>query len=205
MKRTTAYRATAITVGCLLLGGVASAASAAEPVGDSSDVDVNVSISDLVAPGVLAMTVAGTSTTLTESGSDATVRQFVGDLPTVTVTDTRTADEIPDGAFWYVLGSSSEFVGAGTQDPISPDHLGWTPDVADPDGTGEVAPGPQVDTVLDGPPNNVGLVDQELLAMSLDSESAIGTWDANAELFLKVPVTTAPGAYSSILTLSLFE
>lgn len=205
MKRSILIRASAVTLGCLMMGGVATAAVAAEPVGDDSGVDVSVEVSDVTTPGVLAMTVDGSSTTLTESGSTGTVRQFVGSLPTVTVTDTRTADEIPAGAYWYVVGTSSAFVGDAGQAEITADHFGWTPDVADPDGTGNVAAGPQVDTVLDGPPNNVGLVDQELLALAGDSATAVGSWKADADLFLKVPVTTDPGTYTSTLTLSLFE
>lgn len=62
------------------------------------DVDVNVGITEIVDGGVLAMSVAGTATALTEDGSTPTVRQFKGTLPTVTVTDTRSPDEIPAGA-----------------------------------------------------------------------------------------------------------
>jgi hypothetical protein len=189
----------------MMMGGVASAAFAADPVGPDSDVDVSVEIADITTPGVLAMTVDGSSATLTESGSTGTVRQFTGALPTVTVTDTRTPDEIPAGAFWYVVGTSTDFVGDSGQDPISAGHLGWNPEVADPDGTGLVAAGPDVGTVLDAAPNNVGLVDKELLALASDSAEAIGTWKADADLFLKVPVTTDSGTYSSTLTLSLFE
>ena len=59
--------------------------------------------------------------------------------------------------------------------------------------------------MLDSPPNNVGLVGQELLAMAPSSQEAIGSWDATADLLLKVPSDVAPGAYASTLTLSLFE
>ncbi|KQR23506.1 MULTISPECIES: hypothetical protein [Microbacterium] len=203
--RSLVIRASAVVVGCVMMGGVASAAFAADPVGPDSDVDVSVDIADITTPGVLAMTVDGSSATLTESGSTGTVRQFTGALPTVTVTDTRTPDEIPAGAFWYVVGTSTDFVGDSGQDPISAGHFGWTPEVADPDGTGLVAAGPEVGTVLDPAPNNVGLVDQELLALANDSAEAVGTWKADADLFLKVPVTTDSGTYSSTLTLSLFE
>ncbi|KQR86378.1 hypothetical protein [Microbacterium sp. Leaf179] len=203
--RSLVIRAAAIVAGCTMMGGVASAAFAADPVGADSDVDVSVEVADITTPGVLAMTVGGSSATLTESGSTGTVRQFTGALPTVTVTDTRTADEIPAGAFWYVVGTSTEFVGSSGQDPISAGHLGWTPVVADPDGTGLVSAGPEVGTVLDGAPNNVGLVDQELLALSSDSAAAVGTWKADADLLLKVPVSTESGTYTSTLTLSLFE
>jgi len=199
-------RATAAALGGTLLVGVGGAAFAEEVVGDPDDVEVNVSIEESTEPGVLAMTVSGDSVSLAEGESgDPAVREFRGQLPTVTVTDTRTADEIPDGAYWYVLGTASDFAGDAGQEPISAGHLGWSPELEDPEGTGAVAPGDSVDTVLDSSPNNVGLVGQELLAMALTSEDAIGSWTATADLLFKVPSTVAPGGYGSTLTLSLFE
>ena len=196
----------AAVLGGVLLTGVASAAFAEEIVGDPDDVEVNVTIEEITEPGVLAMSISGDSVSLAEgSSTDPTVREFRGQLPTVTVTDTRTADEIPDGAYWYVLGTASDFVGSTGQDPISAGHLGWSPEVDDPEGAGVVAPGDTVDTVLDSPPNNVGLVGQELLAMASTSEEAIGSWNATADLLLKVPSAVTPGGYTSTLTLSLFE
>ena len=192
-------------VGAALLVGVAGAAIADE-YGDQ-DVDVNVAITELDEPGVLAMSVAGSSTTLTEDGSTATVRQFTGALPTVTVTDTRTAEEIPDGAFWYVLGSSSDFTGDAGQPAIGAGHLGWAPSLIDGGESGLVAAGDEVDTVLDTGPNAVGVVDQELLAMAFDSEAVAseGSWTATADLFLRTPATVTPGDYTATITLSLFE
>lgn len=198
-------RVSAAALGGLLLTGVASAALAAD-YGDS-DVDVHVQISEITQPGVLAMTVAGTSTALTESGSTPTVRQFTGVLPTVTVTDTRSAEDIPDDASWYVLGSATAFVGEAGQPPISAGNLGWAPRLIDGGESGLVTEGDQVDTVLDSGPDAVGLQDQELLALAVDSEavSTEGSWTAAADLFLRTDPAVAPGAYTSVLTLSLFE
>jgi hypothetical protein len=204
-KRRVFARCSVAVVGAALLVGVAGAAIADE-YGDQ-DVDVNVAITELDEPGVLAMSVAGSSTTLTEDGSTATVRQFTGALPTVTVTDTRTAEEIPDGAFWYVLGSSSDFTGDAGQPAIGAGHLGWAPSLIDGGESGLVAAGDEVDTVLDTGPNAVGVVDQELLAMAFDSEAVAseGSWTATADLFLRTPATVAPGDYTATITLSLFE
>ncbi|WP_157002420.1 hypothetical protein [Agromyces laixinhei] len=198
-------RCAAVTVGSMLLAGVAGIAMAAEP--DDAGVDVNVSIAEISEPGVLALSVADTTTTLTEEGSTATVRQFTGTLPTVTVTDTRTADEIPDDAFWSVVGSSTDFTGDAGQPTIGAGHLGWAPNLIDGGDSGQVTEGDQVDTVLDAGPDNVGLVDQELLAMAFDSGdiAAEGQWTANASLFLRTPATVAAGDYTARLTLSLFE
>ena len=205
-KTTFAARCAAVTIGSVLLVGVAGIAMAAEPGGDQA-VDVEVSIAEINQPGVLALSVAGTTTTLTENGSTPTVRQFTGTLPTVTVTDTRTADEIPDDAYWSLVGSSSAFTGSNGQPDISAGHLGWTPRLIDGGEDGLVAEGEQVDTVLDTGDDAVGLVDQELLAMADNSEAIAheGQWTADANLFLRTDANVAAGDYTAHLTLSLFE
>ena len=211
MTKTTAVRATAVTVGAMLLTAAAAAAHADELVGGDSTVDVTVEVAPLTEPGVLAMTVAGTEVALTEGTSGApSVREFTGQLPTVTITDTRTAEEIPDAAAWYVLGTTSDFVGDAGQAPIGAGHLGWRPNLVDGGESGLVAVGDEVVTVIDAPTqggNNVGLVDQELFASAWDSEdvAADGAWTANADLFLRTSSDVAPGNYTSKLTLSLFE
>ncbi len=71
------------------------------------------------------LTVAANSTTLTEADESSVegTREFNGALPEVTVTDTRT--EVPEGAYWYVLGSASAFTGDAGE--IGADNLGWAP------------------------------------------------------------------------------
>lgn len=206
MKKGLLLRASVATLGGLMLAGVATTAYADDEYGNS-DVDVNVSITPLTEPGVLAMSVDGTSTTLAENGSTPTIRQFTGTMPTVTVTDTRDAADVPAGVGWYVVGSSSDFIGTAGQDPIGAEYFGWTPNLIDGGESGLVAEGEQVDTVLDAGPDNVGLVDQELLALAIDSGEAQtdGSWTANADLFLKTPADVEAGSYASVLTLSLFE
>ncbi|MEF3402412.1 hypothetical protein [Agromyces sp. CCNWLW203] len=200
-----AARCAAGVLGGLMLVGVGTAAFAAYPDPEgSSGVDVKVDIAE-VQNGALSLTVENTETALTETGSTAEYRQFTGALPNVTVTDTRT--EVPSGVFWYVTGQASDFVGAAGQPSITPDHLGWSPALVT-TGNGEVAAGDEVKTSLDAAPNNVGLTGEELLALALDSASATaasGQWTAGANLVLKTPVDVAPGGYTSLLTLSLFE
>ncbi|WP_433532966.1 hypothetical protein ACQPYA_13730 [Micromonospora sp. CA-263727] len=195
--------------GALLAGSVAMASPALAEPGDESDVQVTVDIEPIREPGVLAMSVAADSVALTEDGSTLLVRQFVGTLPTVTVTDTRTADEVPEGAAWAVLGSATDFVGSAGQAPIGAGHLGWKPRLIDGGDTGLVSEGEEVVTVLDEatqPGNNVGLVDQELLVSTFDSGAVAGdAYSVNADLFLRTPGDVAAGAYTSTLTLSLFE
>lgn len=208
MKNKVFPRALAVGAGCTLLLGVAAAAVADADVEHSTnEIEVNVDIAQLDGPGVLAMTVAGESSmSLEENGSDDMVRQFTGTLPTVTVTDTRAAEDVADGAFWYVMGNASAF-SSNSGGSIGAEHLGWTPRLVDGGESGAVAEGEEVQTVLDSGADNVGLVDQELLAMAWDSKEILeeGSWTANADLFLRTPSNVEPGSYSSKLTLSLFE
>jgi hypothetical protein len=172
------------------------------------DVIVTADIKKPKIQGVLAMDVASNSASLTESGSTALVRQFVGDLPEVRVYDTRDPDDIPDDVYWYVLGTATDFEGDASQPDIPAGNLGWEPDLVDPGESGGVAPGPRVDTLLDSPPNNVGLVDTEFLMQTIDASADVASdeeWTATAALFLKTPATVEPGVYTSTLTLSLFE
>ncbi|PZG00439.1 hypothetical protein [Micromonospora deserti] len=195
--------------GAVLAGTVALQSPALAEPGDSADVRVTVEIEEIKEPGVLALSVAGDSVALSEDGSTLLVRQFVGTLPTVTVTDTRTADEVPDNAAWAVLGSATDFAGGAGQAPISAAHLGWKPRLLDGGETGLVSEGEEVVTVLDEPTqpgNNVGLVDQELLVSTFDSGAVAGdAYSVDADLFLRAPADVAAGSYTSTLTLSLFE
>lgn len=209
MSRRRKRLAVAGAAGAVLAGAMAVPAPVLAAPGDSGDVRVTVDIEQIQEPGVLAMSIAGDSVALAENGSTLLVRQFVGTLPTVTVTDTRTAQEVPDGAAWAVLGSATDFAGSAGQAPISAGHLGWRPNLIDGDESGLVSEGEEVVTVLDEPTqpgNNVGLVDQELLVSTFDSEAVTGdAYSVNANLFLRAPVQVAAGSYTSTLTLSLFE
>lgn len=215
MTRGLAARVSAVAVGGLLLAGGAGAAMA-EEIGDD-DIEVNVEIAPL-AEGALTLTVGGTSETLEEVASGVpTLREFRGSLPTVTVTDTRSVEQIQEGLddgegrWWWVLGQASDFVGQSGQPSISAGHLGWAPALVDVE-DGLIAEGDEVVTVEDEPTqgdNNRGLVDQELFYSAFDAAAVVengGTsWSATAELFLKTAVDVAPGAYQSVLTISLIE
>jgi len=205
-KRT---RLGAAAAGAVLAGTLALPSPVMADPGDSGDLQVTVDIEEIREPGVLALTITGNSVALAENGSTLLVRQFAGTLPTVTVTDTRTAEEVPDGAAWAVLGSATDFVGAAGQAPISAGHLGWKPNLIDGGNTGLVTEGEEVVTVLDAPTqpgNNVGLVDQELLVSTFDSEAVTAdSYSVNASLYLRTPSDVAAGSYTSTLTLSLFE
>jgi hypothetical protein len=195
--------------GAVLAGMVALQPSAMAADGSDAKVRVTVDIKPISQPGVLALSVAGNALVLSEDGSTLLIRQFVGTLPTVTVTDTRAAADIPDGASWAVLGSATDFVGTAGQAPITANHLGWKPRLIDGGDTGLVAEGEEVVTVLDQPTqpgNNVGLKDEELLVSTFNSKAVTGdSYSVNADLRLRTPADVAAGSYSSTLTLSLFE
>ncbi|WP_328854159.1 hypothetical protein OHB01_27390 [Microbispora hainanensis] len=200
----------ASVLGLALAGaGLAGPAAADDDPAGTGGVDVSVNIQSTSTPGQLSMTVAdNTGVSLEENGSDATARQFTGTLPTVTVTDTRTPEEIPAGEYWAVVGQASEFVAA--DDPskkIGPEYLGWKPRLLSDSSTGAVAAGEPVSSVISdgsGAPT-VGLEGQELLVSTANSADEIGTSQVNADLALRTPVDVAAGEYHSTITLSLFN
>jgi hypothetical protein len=211
-RMSTSNRRRLVAVGAAtaaLVGTVALPSPVLAEPGDSADVRVTVDIEEIAEPGVLALSIAGDSVALSEDGSTLLMRQFVGTLPTVTVTDTRTPEEVPAGAAWAVLGNATDFVGDAGQAPIGADHLGWKPQLLDGGDTGLVTEGEEVVTILDDPTqpgNNVGLVDQELLVSTFDSTAVAGdSYSVNADLYLRVLAEVAAGSYEATLTLSLFE
>jgi len=199
----------ACAAGAVLVGAAVLPSPALAEPDDDASVRVTVDIDEIKEPGVLALSIAGDAVALSEDGSTLLVRQFAGRLPTVTVTDTRTTGEVPDGAGWAVLGSATDFVGGAGQAPITANHLGWKPRLLDGGDAGLVTEGEEVVTVLDDPTlpgNNVGLVDQELLVSTYDSGAAASdSYTVDADLYLRTPADVAAGEYSSTLTLSLFE
>ncbi|WP_277212157.1 hypothetical protein [Isoptericola croceus] len=193
----------------LFLVGAAGAGMAAADGGDEEGIDLSVEIEDLTPPGGLAMTVAANDgVVLTEDGSDETARQFVGVTPTVTVTDSRTAEQIPEGAFWAVVGQAGDFVHAeDASRSFGAEYLGWAPHLLSGSSTGSVAEGEPVSSVIDdgSGADAVGLVGQELLLSTWSAADETGSWDVNADLTLRTPVDVPAGTYSATLTLSLFE
>ncbi|MGW5265751.1 hypothetical protein ACWEQG_32655 [Microbispora sp. NPDC004025] len=207
ITRTTQILAASVLGVALAGAGLAGPALADDEPG--SGIDVSVNIQPTTTPGQLSMTVADNNgVSLQENGSDAAARQFTGTLPTVTVTDTRTPEEIPDGEYWAVVGQASQFVAA--DDPaktIGPQYLGWKPRLLSDSSTGAVSAGEPVSSVISdgtGAPE-VGLEGQELLVSTADSADEIGTSTVNADLALRTPVDVAAGEYHSTLTLSLFN
>lgn len=148
-------------------------------------------------PGSLAMTVAdfGEGVVL-EAGANAGDRlRFEGELPVVTVTDSRNAEQAGDGG-WSVSGQSSDFAAGGHV--LDAGHLGWSPSVLTP--RAGVVAGDSVPTVLDG---GLGLADPKRLAVA-SAEGRFGSAALSADIALEVPVDTPPGTYKGVLTVTLF-
>ncbi|MDO8145628.1 MULTISPECIES: hypothetical protein [unclassified Isoptericola] len=208
--RSTRRRTAAASIGLSLLAaaGVPTLAAAADPAGDDS-IDISVDIEDLTPAGELSMSVAANDgVALVEEGSDDTARQFVGTTPTVTVTDTRSPEEVPDGSYWAVVGQAGDFVeGSDATQTFGPEHLGWEPRLLTPSSTGLVAEGEPVSSVVDDGTGAaaVGLEGQELLVSTFSAAEEIGTWDVEAGLTLRTPADIPAGSYTSTLTLTLFE
>lgn len=147
--------------------------------------------------GVLALSVAddGTGVTLDGPQHTGTALRFRGQLPTVTVSDSRTVAQAGVTG-WAVTGQAYSF-GSGTR-LLDAQHLGWTPRVETPR-AGLVAGEPRA-TALGG---GEGLVVPGRLA-SATPEGRVGTATIGADLVLDVPVDSAPGEYAGTLSLSLF-
>ncbi|MDR0591670.1 MAG: hypothetical protein LBG60_00120 [Bifidobacteriaceae bacterium] len=220
MRKSTLLRAAAVTAGALALTGVAGLAFADEY--GTEGVEVSFKIEPQSVWGDLSMTVADNEAALHEDGSDATNYRFSGTLPTVTVTDERDPDTVPSGTGWYVLGQISDFTGDDAGNTVIPaSQLGWKPELIDGGELGLVTEGDPVLTSLDANtaidpvtglldednPNNVGLVDQELLSLAIDSSLIRdeSEWTATAELILKTAKTTPAATYTADLTLTLME
>ncbi|MFI7642914.1 hypothetical protein [Nonomuraea sp. NPDC049400] len=208
MNRTTPILAAAM-LGVALAAGVGVAGPAAADDDPDNGIDVSVTIEPNTTPGQVSMTVADNGgVALQENGSNAAARQFVGTLPTVTVTDTRRPEDIPAGDFWAVVGQAGEFTAtSGSAPPIGPQYLGWRPRLLSDSSSGAVAAGEPVSSVISdgsGAPT-VGLQGQELLVSTANSADEIGTWQVNADLALRTPADVAAGEYHTTLTLSLFN
>jgi hypothetical protein len=189
------------------LAGAASASAA--PFQQDEDVIVTAEVPDLEG---LFLTVEEGGAALTETGTNpAVVREFTGTLPKVTVTDTRDPDDIPPGAYWYVVGQATDFAGDGAQSPIPKSQFGWTPGMfpGSDDGLGTVMEGPAVGTSKDSTPDD-GMDGSELLYWVPGGSSDLrdldeSVWSATADLVLKTDPGVATGTYTSTITLSLFE
>jgi enterochelin esterase-like enzyme len=147
--------------------------------------------------GVLALTVAdfGEGLVLSDPENAGDRLRLTGELPEVTVTDSRTAQQAGLGG-WAVTGHADAFTSAGQS--IGADHLGWTPTVVTP--RPGLTAGSEAATALDGGP---GLETPASLATA-DAQGRYSMAKLAALLRLEVPIDTQPGAYSGSIMISLF-
>ena len=147
--------------------------------------------------GVLALSVAddGAGVTLDGPQNTGTALRFRGQLPTVTVADSRTVAQAGVTG-WAVTGQAYSF-GSGTR-LLDGKHLGWTPRLETP--RAGLLAGDARATALGG---GEGLAVPGRLA-SATAEGRVGTATIGADLVLDVPVDTTPGEYVGTLSLSLF-
>jgi hypothetical protein len=143
------------------------------------------------ATGTLTVSVASGSVSLAVSGSTAT-----GQLPTVTITDTR--NNFPG---WSVSGQESSFTSTATPPtPVSGSQLGWTPTAVNSLPNGAIL-GAAV------PPASPGLgTTAAMLALAHAGTGAdpsgVTSDQVSATLTLDVPIDATAGAYTGQLTIT---
>ncbi|MEE6288195.1 PKD domain-containing protein [Georgenia sp. MJ173] len=167
--------------------------------GSGSGVPIEATVPELGGDGedgalVLSVADFGASVDLGQALNAGDRWRFSGELPTVSVTDSRAAQGASDG--WSVTGQTTDF--AHTSGELSGSHLGWVPGQLE-DKVG-VTPGAAVAGELSGGP---GLAVPATLASAV-GEGRLGSTELGADLVLETPVDAASGVYASTVTLSLF-
>lgn len=147
--------------------------------------------------GVLALSVAdyGSGVSLSEPVNAGDRLRFTGELPEVTVSDSRTVAQAGTSG-WAVSGQAYTF--SSDVRSFGAERLGWTPRVLTPR-EGLEAGAPVATSASGGP----GLATPGLLA-SADVEGRYGSAVLGAGLVLDLPVDAQPGTYKGTVTLSLF-
>ncbi|MEE6288190.1 TIM barrel protein [Georgenia sp. MJ173] len=170
----------------------------ADPSADSEGIPLHATVPELGdgEGGALTLSVAdfGASVDLGRALNAGDRWRFSGELPTVSVTDSRAAQGTADG--WSVTGQTTDF--GHTSGELSGSHLGWVPGQLE--GKVGVTPGAAVAGELSGGP---GLAVPATLASAV-GEGRLGSTELGADLVLETPVDVADGVYTSTVTLSLF-
>lgn len=143
-------------------------------------------------PGELTWSVAAGGASLGTATATGAGFTASGTLPTVTVTDTRTAE----GANWTVNGRVGDFTASGGASGFGGQALGWLPTILG----GDAEPGA---TVAPGTATGSGLsaVSSTLATGDAGGQSAQPV-TVSAGLSLLAPSTTPQGSYTATLTLT---
>ncbi|WJL96843.1 glycoside hydrolase [Microbacterium sp. ET2] len=165
--------------------------------GDGEGIPIEATVPGPGEPGSLSLTVAdfGAGVVLSPGENAGDRIRFEGELPVVTVTDSRSEDQAGAGG-WAVSGQSSDFTAGG--ETLGAEHLQWTPEVLTP--RPGVSAGDAVATVMSGGP---GLADPQRLGDAAP-EGRFGSTQLGADLALEAPVDTPAGTYEGVLTVTLF-
>ncbi|MFC0250079.1 alkaline phosphatase [Citricoccus parietis] len=142
-------------------------------------------------PGSLALSIAPGTAALGEQRNAGDRLRLSGELPALSVTDTRAEAE-----GWTVSGQSSEL--ADGEATVEASYLGWSPHLIE--STNGATVGERVQTQLSG---GEGLAAPATLG-SADAENRLGTTELSADLELELPVDTEAGSYQGAVSMSLF-
>ena len=142
-------------------------------------------------PGSLVLSVSEGTATLGNQRNAGDRLRMTGDMPSVTVTDTRA-----QANGWSVAGQSSDLTTG--KEKVTADHLGWSPHVVDEDHNS--IPGSAVRGTMAG---GEGLAVPQTLGQA-NADNRVGSTELAAGLNLEVPVDTEAGTYQGALSVSLF-
>lgn len=158
------------------------------PAGTSGTETINVNVP--LSEGVFTLTVSGTPVQLSEAVNAGQYFQSTGTLSPVTVSDGR----LQTKPGWSVSGQVSDFTSGANS--FTGSSLGWTPQVTQQNLASDVVAGPAV-----APGTVPGLKGGSGLA-SAAATTGVGTAILGALLELRIPLTTAVGSYSALLTVT---
>lgn len=154
-------------------------------------------INTTVAPGALALSVAGSNVNLPALTLNSTSTLFAaaGPIQTVTVTDTRAG-----APGWALSGQVADFKSGSNA--INAQNLGWAPNLVNKGDGVKVDLGAAV-----APANAVAPSDNGQLGLkasrTLATATGLGTAQIGADLSLVAPTSTVAGTYTGVLTLTV--
>ncbi|MDG4792754.1 hypothetical protein [Micromonospora sp. WMMD1082] len=158
-----------------------------DPVPSEGQQSISVTVPETAEPGEFLWSIDGDqAVNLGETTDQGTHLQATGAIDPISVTDTRAG-----GPEWSISGQVSDFTGG-----LSGGYLGWNPRVLTA-GAGAVA-GDAVTSSITG---GAGLSESSALATAPNGHAS-GTASIGADLDLRLPVDTAPGSYTTILTIT---
>ncbi|USQ79266.1 WxL domain-containing protein [Ornithinimicrobium faecis] len=166
-----------------------------EPPADDASEEIVATIPEDTGEGSLVISVDPDDRTVALPEMDSLGDRLAtsGELRPVTVTDSRATNP-----GWDVSAQVSEFSASEGDDSFAGGFLGWSPSVESSTDGQTVNPGDAVDP---GFPSGEGLSVPRQLG-SADEGAGTGSAVLGAGLELQIPVDTAPGTYTAVLTIT---